>query len=100
MRYNYDFVLEQHYFELGIRHEFSKAIWAKARFGIMNRKEDGSDRPGASPKPFDERTIWDLELNIGNKISEKAGVFAKYTHHETAGARYAAGLTTNFSLLD
>lgn len=97
--YHYDFVLNQHYTEAGVRYERGR-WWGVGRGGIVVWKEQGQSRPGGSPLPPEEKAAWDWEVKAGFGINDALHVTAGITGHEFEGERAFVTFGGTFPLLD
>jgi hypothetical protein len=74
-RYNYDFILKQHYLELGTRNHIIKNFWGLARGAILIFFEKSSQRPGTAPRPDEEKSVWDIELKLGYDFNDRISIY-------------------------
>lgn len=98
-RYSYDFVLEQHYVEAGLRQEFSTAFWGMLRGGMLSRDNKLEIRTGSATNDTSKENIWDVEFNFGYMLNQKSFISGEYAYHETEASSVAINYTVLFGLL-
>ena len=98
--YHYDFVLEQHYVEVGALYSPVGDFYVDARGGLLgkDRAEEGG-RPGGMPNPVGDNLIWDFELGAGYDITGDLRVGATFVNHEHRNTQWAIGATAQTCLM-
>ena len=92
VRYNYDFVLEEHYLEAGVYHDLTGALRANLRAGVLHRDKapDGSTATDKEPNP------WDIQLSLTYTLNVMSSFSADYSYHENERSNFAVGYTASF----
>ena len=92
IRYNYDFVLEEHYLEGGLYHDLTDALRANLRAGLQHR-----DKPSANSTATDEEPHpWDIQLGLEYTLNPLSSFSADYSYHENERSNFAVGYTASF----
>jgi hypothetical protein len=97
--YYYDFVLNQHYGEVGGSHD--RGPWRLVgRAGyVYARAEEETFRPGGPGKPVEDRAAWDWELNVGYRLTASLRLSGGMIGHETSGERIVLRIQSTSSIL-
>lgn len=92
VRYNYDFVLEEHYLETGVYHDLTDSLRARLRAGVLHR-----DKPPAnSTTTAKEPNPWDIQLSLTYSLNAMSSFSADYSYHENERSNVAIGYTASF----
>ena len=91
VRYNYDFVLEEHYLEGGLYHDLNDALRTKLRAGLLHR-----DKPPSNGSTDKEAHPWDIQLSLTYTLNSVSSFSADYSYHENERSNFAVGYTASF----
>ncbi len=92
LRYNYDFVIEEHYLEAGVYHDLTGALRAKLRAGVLHRDKalDDSTTTTKEPNP------WDVQFSLAYTLNSMSSFSVDYSYHENERSNFAVGYTASF----
>ena len=96
--YHYDFVLEQHYAEVGGRHDNGN-WWFTGRVGMVVGAADEELQALGPQKPSEDSTPWDWEVKVGYSLTGALNVKAGATGQQNDGERVFVAVEGVFSLL-
>jgi len=98
LAYYYDFVLEQHYLELGANYAFTNTLSSDLRAGLRSRKENIKGRQSEVPVPPRDIQTWDVGFKLNYQMTPKSLLIADFVYQEVKGSNLAIGYTARFSL--
>ena len=92
VRYNYDFVLEEHYLEAGVFHDLTDAFRARLRAGVLHRDKPPANGADTTKVPHP----WDVQLSLTYTLNAMASFSADVSYHENERSNVAIGFTASF----
>ena len=92
VRYNYDFVLEEHYLEGGLYRDLTDTLRTSLRAGLLHRDKPPANSTATAKEP----NPWDIQLSLTYTLNVMSSFSADYSYHENERSNFAVGYTASF----